>query len=157
MKIIVIAAVLVAATGAAWAGTTGPPPTSSSLTETRAFAGLNWTFGKGKSSAEGVLGVARIKTKTDGGSSGAKLSLHYKLKDLPNRLRVKLTGMTGTDDLMAEAGIGAGQGGIFGTAGLWAPYVNAGGDLYFNGDFEGYVGLHTLRGPDRPAAVILAR
>ena len=73
-----------------------------------------------------------------------------------NRLRVTLTGMTGNDDLMAEAGIGAGQGGIFGTAGDWVPDANLGGDYCFTGDFEGYVGLHRLQGPDRSAAVILA-
>ncbi len=136
------------------AGTDTPPtPTvGTSQTDTRAFVGLNWTFGKGQSSAEGVLGVARVKTETDGDARGAKLSVHMPFTDGLKFGAVKLTGMSGKTDAMGEIGLGFGTGGVFGTAGLWAPYANVGVDAYFDGQLRGYVGFHTLRKWDRPAA-----
>ena len=129
------------------------PPTPSERTSTRAFVGLNWTFGSGGTTAEGVLGLARVKTDNGGDSKGAKLSVHLPVANGLSFGKVKLTGMTGKHDRIVEAGAGFGTNGLFGTAGLWAPYVNGGVDVDFGGGFEGYAGFHSLDGWDVPAAV----
>lgn len=156
---------LVMALGAAAAAATaavagdGPPPpptvVATSETETRGFVGLNWTFGKNGSSAEGVLGIARVKTDSDGDSRGAKLSVHLPISNGLSFGKIKLTGLTGENDRMLEAGLGFGTNGAFGTAGLWAPYVNGGVDIGFGGDFEGYAGFTTLDGWDVPPESVL--
>lgn len=127
---------------------------TSETTDTRAFLGLNWTFGSGGTSAEAVLGVARVKTDSTGDADGAKVSVHFPVSSGISFGKVKLTGMTGKDDLMAEAGAGFGTGGLFGTAGLWAPYVNGGVDFGFGGGIEGYAGVHSLDGWDVPGRVL---
>lgn len=145
MRSLLLASVLAVSALAAHAGgLPSPPPSSAVRTDTRAFVGLNWTFGSGGGTAEGVLGVARVKTDETGDSQGAKLSLHLPFANGVSFGKVKLTGMTGERDRMVEAGLGFGSGRLFGTAGLWAPYVNGGVDVGFDGSFEGYAGVHSL-------------
>jgi hypothetical protein len=119
--------------------------------DTKGFVGLNYAFGARSSGFEGVLGAMRYDVDADGDTNGAKLSLHLGFGQGPVTGKIKLTGLTGTDDVMAELGVGYGSGGFFGTGGLWGQHWNAGGDLDFNGDWSGYVGLHTLE-LDRPNA-----
>lgn len=145
-----IAIVVAAGTAEAGIGTPPAPTQSTSETDTRAFVGLNWTFGQGRSSAEGVLGVARVKSDSDGDARGAKLSLHLPIEGGLTFGAVKLTGMTGQTDAMGEAGVGFGRDGVFGTAGLWLPYVNFGLDLGLDGGLRGYAGFQTLEEWDRP-------
>lgn len=164
MRIQTLAAVLLLASGSAQAGTTPVVTPSSSVTDTTAFAGLNWTFGSGKSAPQGVIGVSRFKTESDGGTKGARLQLlfgfggNFSIADV----KVKLTGLAGNRNGMGELGLGFGQGGVFGTAGVWAPYFNTGVDYYFGqGDsatsassvpgLEYYIGLHTQKRPNLPA------
>jgi hypothetical protein len=143
------AAAVLLSLGAAQAGDTMQPlPTST--TDTTAFVGLNWTFGASGSATEGVIGAARITTDSSGNSDGAKLSVHMNLSNGLSFGKVKLTGMTGESDRMAELGAGFGTGGFLGTAGLWMPYVNLGADLSFGGGLDGYVGFHTLGEWDAP-------
>lgn len=149
-----LAGTLVLAAGMAQAGSVITPVPSSS-TDTSAFVGLNWTFGSGGSNAEGVIGAARVKTDTSGDSEGLKLSVHMNIAGQLSFGKVKLTGTTGKNDLMGEAGLGFGTEGIFGTAGIWAPYLNAGVDLGFGGGLSGYAGFHTLDEWDVPPAPAL--
>ena len=141
VRSLLLSSVLVVSALTAHAGEVRPRFSS---TDTRAFVGLNWTFGSGGGTAEGVLGVARVKTDFSGDSQGAKLSLHLPFANGVSFGKVKLTGMTGEHDRMVEAGLGFGSGRLFGTAGLWAPYVNGGVDIGFDGSFEGYAGVHSL-------------
>lgn len=151
MRMMSMAAALVLLGTVANAGAPLPPAPSApgSDRDTRAFVGLNWTFGGGRASPEGVLGIARVKTQHDGDSHGAKLSLHMPFTNGLTFGKVKLVGVTGKNDGMVEGGIGFGTNGVFGTAGLWAPYVDAGVDLGFGG-VEGYAGLNSLDKWDRP-------
>ena len=119
--------------------------------DTKGFVGLNWVFGARSSGFEGVLGAMRYDVDADGDTNGAKLSLHLGFGQGPVTGKIKLTGLAGRDDLMVELGLGYGSAGFFGTGGLWGQNWNAGGDLYFNGDWNGYVGLHSLK-LDRPSA-----
>lgn len=123
------------------------PP--SDATQTRAFVGLNWTFGS-NNGPEAVLGVARVKTDSDGDSRGAKLSVHMPLSNGISFGKVKLSGVAGQNDRMGEIGLGFGSAGMFGTAGIWAPYLNAGMDIGFDGSLGGYVGATSLDEWDAP-------
>ncbi|MDF1620073.1 hypothetical protein [Pseudothioclava nitratireducens] len=116
---------------------------SMSETETKGFVGVNWVFGQGSSGLEGVLGVARIKTESDGDARGGKLSAHFGLGNGVAFRNVKLSGLSGDDDLMGELGIGWGTKGLFGNVGLWGDYANIGANIYRD-DWEGYVGIHSL-------------
>ncbi|KEO57486.1 hypothetical protein [Thioclava indica] len=120
--------------------------------DTKGFVGLNYVFGARSSGFEGVLGAMRYDIDADGDTNGAKLSLHLGFGQGPVTGKIKLTGLTGNDDVMGELGMGYGSQGFFGTGGLWGQHWNVGGDLYFNGDWSGYVGLHSLE-LDRPASV----
>ena len=133
-----------------------PAPSSgpSSNTQTRAFAGLNWAFGAGTPRLDGVLGVARVRTKTNDRSRGVRASVNVGLTGGFTFQGVRVTAMAGRDNAMGEVGFGYGGNGAFGTVGLWAPYVNLGADLSFAGDLEGYAGLHSLgkwKGPSEPS------
>jgi hypothetical protein len=142
------AAAVLLSVGAAQAGVQAPPM-SSSTTDTSAFVGLNWTFGAGGSGTEAVLGAARVTTDNSGDSEGAKLSVHMNLTGGLSFGKVKLTGMTGESDRMGELGLGFGTNGIFGTGGLWLPYLNVGGDIGMGG-VDGYIGFHSLGEWDVP-------
>lgn len=132
-----------------------PPPTAvGSDTDTKGFVGLNWTFGSNSAGAEAVVGVARVKTESDGDARGAKLSVHLPLQNGLSFGKVKLVGVTGESDRMAEAGVGWSTDGIFGTAGVWAPYLNAGADFGLSG-FNGYVGLNSLDEWNVPQPAVL--
>lgn len=164
MRIQTLAAVFLLSAGAAQAGTVVIPTPSGSVTDTTAFAGLNWTFGPGGSTPQGVLGVSRIKTESDGGTRGARLQVLFGFggKFSMADVKVKLTGMAGTRNGMGELGLGFGRDGLFATGGVWAPYVNAGVDYNFAGSgatsatsvpgLEYYIGIHTQKRPDLPAA-----
>jgi hypothetical protein len=157
---IIFAAALAAAAAAVLAGVASagglPPPAASSVTDTRAFVGLNLTFGNGGPTAEGVLGVARVETERGGDSEGTKLSVHMPMAGGISFGSVKLTAMKGKEDLMGEIGLGVGADGVFGTGGLWGPYFNAGADLSLQGGLEGYLGFHTLDGWDLPPPAVAA-
>lgn len=134
----------------AYAGLPPPPPaTDTDNTQTRAFVGLNWTFGS-NSGPEAVLGVARVKTDIDGESRGAKLSLHMPLSNGISFGKAKLTALKGDNDRTAELGFGFGSGAVFGTAGIWAPYVNGGVDIGFDGSWSGYAGFNSLQEWETP-------
>lgn len=112
--------------------------------DTKAFVGLNWTFGSGGSGSEGVVGIARVNTRANGKAEGLKGSVHIGLQGQVSFDRAKLAYTTGKKGAMLEAGVGAGPDGVFGTAGAWAPHVQAGADIGLQGGIQGYLGLNTL-------------
>lgn len=138
MNKLTIAAVAICLAGAA------------SANETKGFVGLNWTFGPDASGLEGFIGAMNYDVDPDGDTNGAKLALHLGFGPGPVQGKIKLTGLTGKNDAMGELGLGYGSHGFFGTGGVWGEHWNLGGDLYFNGGWEGYLGLHTLE-IDEPA------
>lgn len=149
MRVMTLAAALVLSAAVAEAGSSSP--SLSSDTDTKAFLGLNWTFGRSGSVPEAVAGVARVKTQSDGDSEGAKLSLHMPIgNDGLSFGKVKIAGVFGEHDRMLEAGVGFGGSSFFGTAGLWAPHVNLGADIGLGGGFDGYIGINTLGKWDVP-------
>ena len=151
MRLKALTAAFIVSTGTAYAGISAPEPppsepalSSSSNTQTRAFAGLNWAFGAGPPRLDGVLGVARVRTKANDNSRGVRASVNVGLTGGFTFQGVRVTGMAGKNNAMGEIGVGYGSNGAFGTVGLWAPYVNIGADISFAGDLEGYAGLNTM-------------
>lgn len=147
--------------GAALAGVAPPPPpppaASASSEDTRFFAGLNWTFGSGGQSVEGILGVAHGSTDAGGDFTGAKASLHLKLDNGDVRFRkAKLTGLFGEPEVQGEAGIGYNfeTGNFIGVAGVNGRYAHAGADIGFNGAIDGYIGVHTIGAFDGPTTIV---
>ena len=101
-----------------------------------------------------MVGVARVKTDSDGDARGAKFSVHMPIQNGLSFGKAKLVGVTGESDRMVEAGLGWGSGQVFGTAGLWAPYINVGADFGQSG-INGYVGLNSLDEWDVPNPIIV--
>jgi len=124
-------------------------------TKTRGFIGLNWTFGA-NSGPEAVVGVARVKTKTDGDAHGAKASLHFGLSNGISFSKAKVVAVSGKYDRMGEFGFGysAATRSALVTIGAWAPYINLGGDFDFNGNFSGYIGANSLKKWKKPGPVL---
>lgn len=132
----------------ATAGTVSPPPTTTvtGISRTTAFVGLNWVFSANGQSVEGILGVAHGNVDASGDVTGAKGALHFGLNDGIELRKLKLTGLVGDNDIQAEGGLGfnLANGSLFGIGGLNGDYFHAGGDLHFNGLFEGYAGVHSI-------------
>lgn len=159
MRIKMFATALMLSTGMAHAGAIALPPPAAALagnsaTQTRAFAGLNWAFGAGPPRVEGVVGVARVRTKANNRSSGVRASVNFGLIGGLTFQSVRVTGMFGRNNAMGEIGAGYGTGGAFATAGLWVPYANIGANLSFAGDLSGYAGLHSMGKWKGPGVVV---
>ncbi|SEH67741.1 hypothetical protein SAMN04488075_0735 [Paracoccus alkenifer] len=114
--------------------------------DTRGFIGFHWTFDSFGSTPEAALGIARVRLDSDGDARGAKASVHLPLSDGLTFGKAKLVGVRGKSDRMIEAGLGwsAETGSVLGTAGLWAPYVDAGLDFDLSG-VQGYGGINSLK------------
>jgi hypothetical protein len=145
---------------AAMAGVATTPPTftttpgtssETSRTDTRAYAGLNWTLGGGYTPAL-VLGVANTKVKSNGNTTGARLAFHLNLAGGIAPGMLKLSYLSGKNDLQGE--IGAGYNFLKGapalSLGLNAPYIAAGLDGYLNPEIVPYVTLHTQGAFSKP-------
>ncbi|MGB9130833.1 MAG: hypothetical protein WCB97_14415 [Thiobacillus sp.] len=158
MKKSTIALVLVSALTAssAFAGTTGysliPGTGSTSETETRAYAGLNWTLGGGATPAL-VLGAFRTKVDSDGDTSGGNLAFHLNLAGGVKPGKLKLGYLNGKENIQGEVGIGYDflkKAPLLGV-GLNAPHISAGVDAYANPGFVPYVTLHSKGEFDKPS------
>lgn len=148
---LVPALALAATLAAASAGAEAiPTPAPGSASETRAFAGLNWSFGVNGQAPSVLLGVARFETEANGDSKGARVSVYVDVWNGIGLRKVTLTGLSGSRDLMGEIGVGYGKSGFFGTGGFWAPYAAVGLDAPLSGGLSGYLGLHTLGKPKLP-------
>ncbi len=125
-----------------------PSPSSSfgETDETTVYVGVNFVFGNQKQTIEGILGVATAETDSSGDVTGGKLGLHFRLNDGFGLRKIKLTGLSGQEDLQGEAGIGWDfeNGTFMGILGFNGSYFAGGGDFKLDGDHEGYIGLHTI-------------
>lgn len=130
-------------------------PVSTSKTETRAYAGLNWTLGGGATPAL-VLGVFRAKVESDGDTQGGNLAFHINLAGGVKPGKLKLGYLNGKEDIQGELGIGYDflkNAPLLGL-GINAPYVNAGVDAYMNPGFVPYGTLHTQGEFDKPNPIV---
>ena len=141
-------------------GPSTPPPTDimsppstgpiySDADTTKAFVGLNLSFGAGGMTPEGVLGVATGETDTSNDFTGASAALHFGLGDFGLR-SVRITGLAGDPDTQGEIGLGYSfaDRGIFGVGGINTQYFRAGADLGFDGSLSPYFGVQSLDGFD---------
>jgi len=140
---------------AVFAGSTSVVSTSN--TETRAYAGLNWSLGGGATPAL-VLGVFRAKVESDGDTQGGNLAFHINLAGGVKPGKLKLGYLNGKEDIQGELGIGYDfmkNAPLLGL-GINAPYVNVGVDAYMNPGFVPYGTLHTQGEFDKPNQTIIA-
>ena len=142
---VAVAAFLVGTQSLAGVAPPAPPPPGGS-SRTAAFVGLNWVFGGGDQTVEGILGVAYGEVDAGGDVTGAKGALHFRLNDGFRLRKVKLTGLFGDTDVQVEGGLGFNleRNGAFAVGGINGDFFAAGADLHFGGLLEGYVGVHTI-------------
>lgn len=145
------AAVVSLLSSSAFAGFSGTYPATittngaNSKTETKGYAGLNWTLGGGLTPAL-VLGVTNTKVKSGGDTTGANLAFHLNLLGGIKPGMLKLSYLNGKNDIQGELGVGynfiksAPAVGL----GVHAPFIAAGVDGYFDGGLAPYLTLHTL-------------
>ncbi|MFL4469609.1 hypothetical protein ACERZ8_06915 [Tateyamaria armeniaca] len=114
--------------------------------DTALFAGFALTLGPGGDGAEAILGVAHGEIDLDGDVTGAKATLHFGILEGFEINKIKLTGLFGNDSVQAEVGGGYSfkNSSPFAVVGTNGEYFAAGSDIYFNGTFEGYLGVHTI-------------
>ena len=117
-----------------------------SNSDTTLFAGVNFTFGSGGQNVEGVVGVAYGEIDTSNDVKGAKASLHFGFMDGFSLNKVKLTALFGSDDAQAEIGGGYSlkSGAPFAVIGANGEYFAVGTDIFFDGQWDGYLGLHSI-------------
>ena len=123
-----------------------------STTETRGYVGLKWNLEGGKAPAL-VLGAVRAKVQANGDVKGADLSFTLNLAGGVKPAAVKLNFMKGKDTLQAEAGVGYDFVKLHPLFGLGAngPFLNGGVDFY-NGGYDPFLGLTTLKRFDKPTS-----
>ena len=122
-----------------------------SKTQTRAYVGLNWTWGGGYTPAL-VLGATNTRVQSDGDTTGAKLAFHINLLGGVSPGMLKLSYLHGKEDLQGEIGVGYNfikSAPLLGV-GVNAPYVSAGVDGYLNPGFVPYATLHSQGQYDKP-------
>ncbi|MGO9443787.1 MAG: hypothetical protein ACLPXB_03305 [Thiobacillaceae bacterium] len=118
--------------------------TSATKTETKAYAGLNWSLSGGITPSL-VLGVAQASVKSDGDTQGGDLSLDISFLGGIKPGKLKLSYLNGKETVQGELGVGYN----FLTAapllglGFNAPYSNLGLDLYKGGSFDPYITIDT--------------
>ncbi|WP_273522311.1 hypothetical protein [Rhodosalinus sediminis] len=136
-------------TSTALAGAPNSTTIYSDADTTKAFVGLNLSFGAGGMTPEGVLGVATGETDTSNDFTGASAALHFGLGDFGLR-SVRITGLAGDPDTQGEIGLGYSfaDRGIFGVGGINTQYFRAGADLGFDGSLSPYFGVQSLDGFD---------
>lgn len=129
-----------------------PATGSTSETETRAYAGLNWHLGGGATPAL-VLGAFRTKVQSDGDTSGGNLAFHINLAGGVKPGKLKLGYLNGKEDVQGEIGIGYDflkNAPLLGI-GANVPHVSAGVDVYANPGFVPYATLHSRGEFDEPS------
>ena len=122
-----------------------------SKTQTRAYVGLNWTWGGGFTPAL-VLGATNTRVQSDGDTTGAKLAFHINLLGGVAPGMLKLSYLHGKEDFQGEIGVGYNfikSAPLLGV-GVNAPYVSAGVDGYLNPGFVPYATLHSQGQYDKP-------
>jgi hypothetical protein len=130
--------------------TTGSGGTKS---DTKAYAGLNWTLGGGMTPAL-VLGVFSTKVKSNGDTTGANLAFHLNLAGGIKPSKLKLSYLDGEEKLQGELGVGYDFIRVKPLAflGLNAPYIAVGVDGYLNPGLVPYLTVHSQGKFDKPTA-----
>ncbi len=126
-----------------------PPPvtTLSGTDDTRVGIGLRFEFGD--NTAQVVGSVRHTYTYTDNNVSGALAELAVPIFPNTNFApKVRAMGLFGNTTFQGEAGFGydfANQQPLIGV-GIHGPYVEAGANYLFDGQFHPYVGVDTYGG-----------
>ncbi|MDG4867861.1 hypothetical protein P8631_07595 [Guyparkeria sp. 1SP6A2] len=139
------------------AGAPGVPPTvTTQQTEdrdTRAYAGVKWTFGKSVI-PEVLVGVRSAERQSDGDVRGAQLSLSYDLATTQLG-KLKLQALDGNESVQATAGIGYSfmDSAPLVSLGAHGNYLFGGVDLLIGPNRPDFhIGIDTLDSPDLPKA-----
>lgn len=122
-----------------------------SKTETKAYAGLNWTLGGGTTPAL-VLGATRARVQSDGDTAGGNLAFYINLAGGIKPGKLKLGYINGKENLQGELGVGYDflkSAPLLGL-GINAPYISAGVDAYAGPGFVPYATLRTQGKFDKP-------
>ena len=146
----------------AMAGTLPAPTTTfAERSDTTLFAGFALTIGSGGTGVEGILGAAHGKIDMDGDVTGVKATAHFDILDGFALDKIKLTGLWGNDSVQAEVGGGYSfkNASPFAIIGANGGYYAAGSDIYFDGTFRGYLGVHSIgeisREPTAPTGTVM--
>lgn len=137
----------------AMAGNGSPPPvtTLSGTDDTRVGIGLRFEFGD--NTAQVVGSVRHTYTNTDNNVTGALAEIAVPIFPNTNFApKARAMGLIGNTTVQGELGIGfdfANQQPLIG-AGIHGPYVEAGANYLFDGQFHPYIGVDTYGGA--PAA-----
>lgn len=131
--------------------TTAGTSSGTSRTDTRAYAGLNWSLGGGYTPAL-VLGVTNAKVKSNGDTTGIRLAFHVNLAGGIAPGMLKLSYLNGKEDVQGE--IGGGYNFIKSAPalglGINGPYVSAGIDAYLNPGIVPYVSVNSQGAFSKP-------
>jgi hypothetical protein len=121
---------------------------------TKAFVGLNWTFGAGTAAPETILGVVHGSPDAENNLNGSKLAFYFGpgASNGFGLTKVKLSALWGDVYRQGEIGFGYnfGSGSAFAVAGVNAGNFSFGGDFGLAGDFsgfgqvEGYFGIQSI-------------
>ena len=116
-----------------------------SPSETKAFVGLNWSFG-GSATPELILGMSNGRTRADGNVQGSKISAHFDLESGFTPSKVKATAVFGQASAMAELGAGYDVlgGELIGVVGLNTGNLAVGIDVNIDMELSPYAGFHTI-------------
>ncbi|OOY13589.1 hypothetical protein BMG00_07420 [Thioclava marina] len=153
MKRLASAAIIALTTlaSAAHAGEIMPPifgPSKNSESETRLFAGLNWTFGKQGGGLSTRVGAIYTDIDSDDDVQGARVFLDLDLFKQGGTPSVFVTGFKGTTYGMGELGLGYdfGNGEMIGQFGGLMNHFEIGGNYGFSGSgMNGYVGVTSFK------------
>lgn len=123
-------------------------------TQTKAYAGLNWTLG-GSMTPSIVLGLAQARVKDNGNTQGANLSLYFNLSGGLMPSQIKLGYLSGKND--AQGLIGTGYN--FTTSSylftVGANGANVGGGVDWSaGNFTPYGTVHSQGKFDKPTPCV---
>ena len=151
-SIFAVAAVSALACSAAMAGIPVIPAATSN-TDTKAYAGLNWTVDGGLTPAL-VLGVFHTKVKSNGDTTGGNLAFHVNLAGGVKPGKLKLSYLNGQDNLQGEVGGGYDfiKAAPLVFLGVNSPHLAVGIDGYMNPGLVPYATVHTQDEFDLPAA-----
>ena len=123
--------------------------------QTKPYVGLNWYFGQGIT-PELTLGVMHGKTKADGDTDGANLSVSFGLASGFAPASIKLGYLNGKEDFQGNIGLGysfqSSQPLMF--VGVNAPYSAFGLDVKRNFEISPYLQLHSHGKFKEPTVVV---
>jgi hypothetical protein len=117
-----------------------PPITSHSSTtdsDNRAYAGLEWTLNSKISSPEIVIGIRHSRIESNGDTQGGDVSFSFGLLDGITAGKFRTKYFNGNETIQAEIGAGYDfANGLFTGAGFNLPYATMGSDYLLSSDAE---------------------